>query len=183
MSQTLKRSRKRRVRSRPQMFKTINSLSLKSGDLAFVTQKELEIVADRNFKPIWFKVSATSSSNPSLLQVRLYGPDGKSCFTSDVKLVPVGTTVSIRVRWPRSTDWFSENLPSTNIVSIRSPCLSKKQTGGILSLLTHCAVIFGPDIDDRSCAVVPDGNFSRLSLEDVRDGLGHSSAGAAPSAE
>lgn len=168
--------RKRRIRRKlpvrsPQIFTTINTFSITFGERVTFTQTELEILKDRNYRPLWFKVTATSEAHPSALQVRLYSDTGRACFTSDLVLVPVGQTKVVLCRWPRQTSWFADNLPSTTVATIQSPCLSKSQQGGILSIVSHCAVVFGPDIDSRECKQIPSANISRIEDSFEKMGL------------
>lgn len=157
-----KTSAKRRRQNRPSGLSVYNSVALKPSTEVLVSAKEIELLPDRNFRMMRVSASFTAEDHPCVVQIRLYGPDGKAVYASPIKLAPCGKNITIRCHWPRSTDWFSDNFTGT-ILTIRNSCPSSNQGGGTVTCVFTTHFRYGPDIDERACKSITD-QVTSLSL-------------------
>lgn len=144
------RGRRRRTRKQPLITEVDNSSYVANqAELTFKTD-QLEILPDRNYRPLTATFQLMASTQPSLIQISLYGVDGVPVFSSRTVMVGSHSRVFVRLRWPSPNNWFPSNKLVT-LLSIRCPCLAAAQHGGGVSFLCRIRVQYGADIDERKC--------------------------------
>lgn len=119
-----------------------SEVQLKSG--------ELEILKDRNYRPLRISVTFLAKSNPAVVQIQLYNNQGLPCFNSPLALVGSATPKTVTVSWPPTTEWFSENKDVV-VATIRNSCPATTQTGSLVTFVSRVWLLYGPDIDTRQC--------------------------------
>lgn len=76
--------------------------------------------ATRSFKPVTARISVTSLTQPMIVQLQGYEANTeKVVVTTPGKIIPTGTTRTLRLRWPRVQDWWEDTNAATKYLYLR----------------------------------------------------------------
>lgn len=117
----------------------------------------------RNFKPSFIRLSLSAYNAPCIFQAKLWKPasstskDLSTCHTSPPTVIPTGQRVSLVLRWPRSTPWFSAQKASATLAeffNLPGDATSK----GIIYYTRHLYVRFDSQMEVKP--LLPTGGTS-----------------------